>query len=74
MRNLITDCKTRFHKKYPDNDWPEFKCQRSFHDHVIRGEQDFANHYTYTENNFVKHNLPDDWPHTSLYYEALIGG
>ncbi len=70
----LINFRTRFHKKYPDNDWPEFKWQKSFRDHVIRGETDFNNHFDYTVYNFVKHDLPDDWPYTSLYYEELIDG
>jgi len=36
------------------------------------GEKDFANHCTYTTDNYTKHNLPEDWRYTSSNYENLI--
>jgi REP element-mobilizing transposase RayT len=42
-----------------------FKWQKSFHDHVIRNEVDFNNHWRYTTYNYVKHGLPNDWKYTS---------
>ena len=35
--------------------------QRSFHDHIIRNEQDYIEHYTYIENN------PAKWEFDELY-------
>ena len=52
----------------------KFKWQKSFHDHIIRNEEDFESHYDYTIYNFQKHNLPEDWKYTSLNYEELIDG
>ncbi|MBI5414187.1 transposase [Candidatus Peregrinibacteria bacterium] len=48
--------------------FPNFQWQKSFHDHVIRGDEDFENHVEYTIYNFVKHGLPENWKYTSLNY------
>jgi putative transposase len=44
---------------------PKFQWQKSFHDHVIRDDRDLENHFYYTELNFLKHGLPDDWRYSS---------
>ena len=44
--------------------------QRRFYDHLIRDENDFANHVDYIHFNPVKHSHADrpiDWPHSSLH-------
>ena len=51
---------------------PEFKWQKSFHDHIIREENDFEHHWNYTMYNFTKHNLPADWKYTGLNFPNLI--
>jgi putative transposase len=50
--------------------------QRGFWDHVIRDEQDFANHFHYIHYNPVKHGYvphPEDYAHTS-FHEYLKRG
>ena len=71
-RGLIAKFQNQFIKKYKNNEWPEFRWQKSFHDHVIRNKKDFINHYNYTVYNFIKHNLSENWRYTSLNYEELI--
>ena len=42
----------------------EFRWQKSFYDHIIRGERDFREHLDYIFGNAVKHKLttaPADW-------------
>ncbi len=51
---------------------PKFKWQKSFHDHIIRNEKDFNNHWNYTMYNYLKHNLPENWKYTGLNYPELI--
>ncbi len=53
----------RFIKKYPmpTFSFPKFMWQRSFHDHVIRGERDFETHLRYIEHNPIKHEMPEGW-------------
>ena len=51
---------------------PPFKWQKSFHDHVIRGQKDFYHHYRYTVNNPLKHGLPENWPYVSENYENTV--
>jgi len=44
--------------------------QRRFWEHVLRDEQDYAQHVDYIHYNPVKHGLvakPIDWPHSSLH-------
>ena len=43
----------------------KFQWQKSFHDHIIRDEKDYFKHLKYTENNYIKHGLSDNWEHTS---------
>ncbi len=51
---------------------PKFQWQKSFHDHIIRTQKDFEQHWNYTMYNFVKHNLPEDWQYTGLNFPDLI--
>jgi putative transposase len=44
---------------------PYFSWLRSFHDHVIRDDSDFENHFDYIQFNPEKHDLPEDWPYVS---------
>ncbi|KAA3633116.1 MAG: hypothetical protein DWP97_09790 [Calditrichaeota bacterium] len=39
---------------------PPFKWQKSYIDHIIRGEQDFIQHLKYLQNQSVKHNLTEN--------------
>lgn len=43
----------------------KFQWQKSFHDHIIRDKEDFLKHLKYTENNYIKHWLPNDWEYTN---------
>lgn len=50
--------------------------QRRFYDHLIRDENDFANHVNYIHFNPVKHRhvqRPIDWPHSSLHQYVKRG-
>lgn len=58
--------------QFGDRYHPKFKWQKSFHDHVIRDERDFENHWNYTMNNYVKHDLPENWQYTGLNYPEMI--
>ena len=51
---------------------PKFKWQKSFHDHIIRNEKDFNNHWNYTMYNYLKHDLPENWKYTGLKFAGLI--
>lgn len=55
-------------KSNPQN----FRWQSSYHDHIIRNERDFQNHFLYTTNNFHKHGLPKNWKYVSTNYPGLI--
>ncbi len=50
---------------------PKFQWQKSYHDHVIRDDKDFENHFHYTELNFMKHGLPDNWEYSSCWKESV---
>jgi REP element-mobilizing transposase RayT len=39
---------------------PKFKWQKSYHDHIIRSRQDFYNHLKYIQNQWIKHDLPEN--------------
>ncbi|MFA7663129.1 MAG: transposase [Patescibacteria group bacterium] len=62
----------QFIQKHSNRNIPKFHWQKSFRDHVIRDRKDFENHHQYAMYNFLKHNLPQDWPYTSLNYPAMI--
>jgi len=74
MRNWIRQFQTQFIQKYGPNQHlaPKFKWQKSFHDYIIRNQNDFEKHYNYAIYNFQKHGLPDDWKYTSLNFVNLI--
>lgn len=61
-----------FIKNGKNHNLPKFKWQKSFHDHIIRDENDFNNHWDYTMYNYIKHNLPENWKYTGLNYPDLI--
>jgi len=72
-RNDISILRNEFIQKYgTSHNLPKFKWQKSFHDHIIRNENDFNNHWNYTMHNFKKHNLPDDWRYTGLNFPEII--
>lgn len=67
--------KTKFLQKHGSNHtFPKFSWQSSFHDHLIRDENetDYHNHYEYTIYNYLKHGLTENWKYTSLNYPELI--
>jgi len=70
---VLKQLKKRFIQKYGFNQttFPKFKWQKSFYDHIIRGEHDFGNKYIYTVYNHQKHHLSDSWKYTSLNYEDM---
>ncbi len=55
-----------------NNHFPKFAWQKSFHDHGLRGECDFENHFVYCTQNFIKHGLAANWKFTSLNFPELI--
>ncbi len=66
--------KQKIIKKYGINliQFPQFKWQKSFHDHIIRNQKDFEIRYKYTAYNYIKHELPKKWKYTSLNYPELL--
>jgi REP element-mobilizing transposase RayT len=52
--------------------FPKFKWQKSFHNHYVRDEKDYLNHYEYAVYNHLKHGLPEKWQYTSLNYPEMI--
>lgn len=49
----------QFLQKYGNNQiqFPPFKWQKSFRDHIIRNEKDLHNHLLYIQDNHIKHEL-----------------
>ena len=49
----------QFSRKYGNNQiqFPPFKWQKSFRDHIIRNEKDLHNHLLYIQDNHIKHEL-----------------
>ncbi|MBI3290760.1 transposase [Candidatus Falkowbacteria bacterium] len=78
IRGLIINFQNKFIKKYGQNqhqsNFPKFKWQKSFHDHIIRDEEDLGNHLEYIWYNPVKHNLSsEDYKFSSFKnYKNLI--
>ncbi|MFH1822112.1 MAG: transposase [Patescibacteria group bacterium] len=65
----------RFANKYNYNNviqLPQFKWQKSFHDHIIRNNKDYINHHNYTVYNHLKHKLPENWRYTSLNFPEMV--
>ncbi len=64
--NLLSRLRDEFKQKHgPNHLFPKFKWQKSFRDHLIRGNADFENHLRYVYRNAVKHQLveePTAWP------------
>ena len=50
-------------KRFVNKEMGKNIFQRSFHDHIIRNEKDYLEHYTYIENN------PAKWEEDHLYCE-----
>lgn len=60
---LLKNYRKIFVYKYgtDQHDIPPFKWQKSYHDHIIRNENDFQNHYQYIVYNHQKHGLSEDY-------------
>ncbi len=71
---IVNRFHNQFTQKYGQNQaqFPKFKWQKSYYDHIIRNTKDFEYHYNYAVYNFQKHNLPKDWKYTSLNYNELV--
>lgn len=70
--NVLAKFKTQFLQKYKNNHhFPKFKWQKSFHDHVIKNEEDLKNHDNYCTYNHLRHNLPESWKYLSLNFPGL---
>ena len=73
MDKYVFNLRKQFNQKYGmDRNFPKFKWQKSFHDHIIRNKRDYDNHWNYTMYNFRKHGLPDNWKYTGLKYPEMI--
>lgn len=58
-------------------DYPLFRWQKSYHDHIIRNERDFQRHLNYIAQNPIKHGLTDDetkypWSFLNPTFKELI--
>ncbi len=69
---FLQNLKNQFQKKHKNESFPKFQWQKSFHDHIIRNQDDFEKHWNYTTYNFQKHNMPSDWEYTSLNFLKII--
>jgi len=70
----IFDYQTQFLQTHPNqNPFPKFHWQKSYHDHIIRNDDDFEYHFEYIKFNPEKHHLPKKWPYifTNPEYENL---
>ena len=55
---LLEEISNSFYLKFPSShNFPSFKWQKSFYDHIIRDENDFYKHIEYIENQYIKHEL-----------------
>lgn len=54
---FVNKVKERFIQKHKQNQiqFPPFKWQKSFRDHIIRNEKNLYNHLEYIQNNWIKH-------------------
>jgi REP element-mobilizing transposase RayT len=59
--NLLSRLRDDFTQKHGASHlFPKFKWQKSFRDHLIRGNADFENHLRYVYRNAVKHQLVEE--------------
>lgn len=69
----LQERREEFCRKYGgQHSFPKFQWQKSFHDHVIRGDRDFDNQSNYVIYNFLKHGLSEHWKYTSLNFPELL--
>ncbi len=79
-RKKIELFQLRYLQKYQNQKYqnqlkiPKFCWHESFHDHFIRNDLDFDEHWEYIAWNPVKHKMLDGWPYvfTNPEYEDLI--
>lgn len=57
--NVLEKLRRDFLVKYPHPilEFPMFKWQKSFHDHIIRSDKDYLRHVQYIRNNPFKHGI-----------------
>jgi REP element-mobilizing transposase RayT len=73
MDKFVIRIRNKFLQKYGTNhNIPKFRWQKSFHDHVIRDQCDYDNHWNYTMYNYKKHGLLENWQYTGLNYPEMI--
>ncbi|QQR82948.1 transposase [Candidatus Peregrinibacteria bacterium] len=65
---IVDDLKFKFSQKTKRKtiDIPQFRWQKSYHDHLIRGENDLKNHIAYILKNPHAANYKDDWPYIHI--------
>lgn len=59
LRKKLYQFQSQFHQKYGQNqpEFPYFKWQQSFYNHIIRNQKDFNIHLNYIFKNPQKHNI-----------------
>ena len=70
----VCELKNQFLQNHPNqNPFPMFKWQKSYYDHYIRNDKDFAYHWEYIKRNPEKHKMPRGWLYvfTNPKYENL---
>ncbi len=74
MLTVLPRLYRKFVRKHGLNhDFPFFRWQQSFRDHIIRDERDYRNHLEYIFNNAFKHKLvnnPEDW--LPMWVEGML--
>ncbi len=59
---FLKSWKSQLHEKWRKTELvTKFQWQRSFHDHIIRNEDDFEAHLKYIQFNPIKHDMPKGW-------------
>ena len=61
-----------FHQKFSNYSGPKFSWQKGFYDQICKNETDLQNKFHYCENNYLKHDLPENWKFTSLCFPQII--
>jgi putative transposase len=63
MRSLKTNSSRNINRLInynPEKQLKKFKWQKSFNDHIIRDDTDFANHIEYIKKQWIKHKLSEN--------------
>ncbi len=65
---------TKYNKEIHSSSFSKFQWQKSYHDHIIRNDDDFEYHYNYIEFNPIKHDMPSGWSYifTNPKYADLL--